>query len=190
MIASRARSAAGRPDTCHASARPRTLAQARVTGGRRPARRAASQQEQPSASQQPSKQQQQQQHGHTAPGWQQQLAQRWEASTDPQRGYAVVVALLALAALPRVLTIAVLLLERVVVGALLATEELLLELLLKGGALVRAGARDSAANAGCAAGRTQPPPSACDMPHAQLGALAVVGVLVSGLVLFSRKESS
>lgn len=44
--------------------------------------------------------------------------------------------LVLLAALPKVLTVLVLVLERFLIGGLLALEEVLLELLLRGGALV------------------------------------------------------
>jgi hypothetical protein len=51
----------------------------------------------------------------------------------------VVLGLVLLAALPKVLVLVVLLLERVLIGGLLALEEVLLQLLLKGGALVSLG---------------------------------------------------
>jgi hypothetical protein len=66
----------------------------------------------------------------------QQLKQKWEDLDTPQKGYAVVVGLLTLAALPRVLTLLVLGLERILIGGLLAVEEVLLQVLFKGGALV------------------------------------------------------
>jgi hypothetical protein len=55
----------------------------------------------------------------------------------PQKIYTVVLGLVLLAALPKVLMLVVLMLERVLIGGLLALEEVLLQLLLKGGALVR-----------------------------------------------------
>jgi hypothetical protein len=54
-----------------------------------------------------------------------------------QKIYTVVLGLVLLAALPKVLMLVVLMLERVLIGGLLALEEVLLQLLLKGGALVR-----------------------------------------------------
>ncbi len=64
------------------------------------------------------------------------VAARWRQLDPPQRVYAVAVALLLILAVPRAITLAVLLAERVLVGGLLVTEELLLGLLLKSAALV------------------------------------------------------
>jgi hypothetical protein len=66
----------------------------------------------------------------------QQLQSKWADLDTPQKAYAVVVGLAALVALPRVLTLVVLGVERVIIGGLLAAEEVLLELLFKAGALV------------------------------------------------------
>jgi hypothetical protein len=54
----------------------------------------------------------------------------------PQRAYAVVAGLAALALTPKLLTLAVLGVERVIIGGLLVVEEALLELLFRGGAVV------------------------------------------------------
>lgn len=72
----------------------------------------------------------------STPEWVQQLQSKWDDLDTPQKAYAVVVGLAALVALPRVLTLAVLGVERVIIGGLLAAEEVLLELLFKAGALV------------------------------------------------------
>lgn len=92
----------------------------------------------PPSSSQPQQQkpnQQQKPSGNTQPllSW---LQQRWEQLDVPQRAYTVIVGLVLLAALPKVLTVLVLVLERFLIGGLLALEEVLLELLLRGGALV------------------------------------------------------
>lgn len=72
----------------------------------------------------------------STPVWLQQLQQKWEGLDAPQKGYAVVVGVLAAAALPKVVTLLVLGLERILIGGLLAVEEVLLQVLFKGGALV------------------------------------------------------
>jgi len=71
------------------------------------------------------------------PAWVQQLQRKWEQLDTPQKCYAVVVSIAVLGVLPRILTLLVLGLERVIIGGLLAAEEALLELLFRGGALVR-----------------------------------------------------
>lgn len=71
-----------------------------------------------------------------SPVWVQQVQSKWEGLDTPQKAYAVVVGLAALAVTPRLLTLAVLGVERVIIGGLLVVEEALLELLFRGGALV------------------------------------------------------
>jgi hypothetical protein len=66
----------------------------------------------------------------------QHLQSKWDDLDTPQKAYAVIVGLSALVALPKVLTLVVLGVERVIIGGLLAVEEVLLELLFKAGALV------------------------------------------------------
>lgn len=68
------------------------------------------------------------------PAW---VQRKWEQLDTPQKCYAVVVCIAVLGVLPRILTLLVLGLERVIIGGLLAAEEALLELLFRGGALVR-----------------------------------------------------
>jgi hypothetical protein len=72
----------------------------------------------------------------STPVWLQQLQEKWEGLDTPQKGYAVTVGVLAVAALPKVVTLLVLGLERILIGGLLAIEEVLLQVLFKGGALV------------------------------------------------------
>lgn len=72
----------------------------------------------------------------STPLWAQQLQQKWEALDAAQKGYTVAVGLLVLLALPKALTLLVLGLERVLIGGLLAVEEVLLELVFRGGAVV------------------------------------------------------
>jgi hypothetical protein len=83
--------------------------------------------------QQPTGQPQQQEQWSSTLGW---LRERWQQLDLPQKAYTVVLGVVLLAALPKVVTLLVLLLERVLIGGLLALEEVLLQLLLKGGALV------------------------------------------------------
>lgn len=71
-----------------------------------------------------------------SPVWVQQLQSKWQALDTPQKAYAVVVGLAALALTPKLLTLAVLGVERVIIGGLLVVEEALLELLFRGGAVV------------------------------------------------------
>ncbi|KAF6259197.1 hypothetical protein COO60DRAFT_1638544 [Scenedesmus sp. NREL 46B-D3] len=66
------------------------------------------------------------------------LQEQWQQLDVPQKAYTVVLGLVLVFALPKVLTLLVLLLERVLLGGLLALEEMLLQLLLKGGALLGA----------------------------------------------------
>lgn len=73
------------------------------------------------------------------PLWAQQLQQRWEGLDTAQKAYTVAVGLLVLAALPKVLTLLVLGLERILIGGLLAVEEVLLEVLFRSGAVVSGG---------------------------------------------------
>lgn len=64
------------------------------------------------------------------------MQSKWEALDTPQKAYAVVVGIAALALTPKLLTLAVLGVERVIIGGLLVVEEALLELLFRGGAVV------------------------------------------------------
>jgi len=82
-------------------------------------------------------QKQQQQHQFLPqPGWAAWLGQQWQRLDLSQRVYTVVVSLVLLAALPKLVTLLVLMLERVLIGGLLSLEELLLNVLLRGGAVV------------------------------------------------------
>lgn len=81
-------------------------------------------------------QQQQQQQFLQQRGWAQWLGQQWQRLDLAQRAYTVIVGVVVLAALPKLITLLVLMLERVFIGSLLSLEELLLNLLLRGGALV------------------------------------------------------
>lgn len=78
-------------------------------------------------------QQQQQEKWRNALAW---LQDRWQQLDLPQKAYTVAAGSVLLVALPKVLVLLVLLLERVLIGGLLALEEVLLQLLLKGGALL------------------------------------------------------
>lgn len=66
----------------------------------------------------------------------QQIQQQWNRLDTPQKGYTVVAGLVLLTLLPQVITLLVLLVERVLIGGLLAVEEVLLQLLIRGGAVV------------------------------------------------------
>lgn len=66
----------------------------------------------------------------------QQIQQQWDLLNWQQRGYAVVLGVVLLAVLPQLLAFGILLLERVLVGGLLAFEEAMVALLFKGGIAV------------------------------------------------------
>lgn len=82
------------------------------------------QQQQPSSSQ------------NNSNGFLQKVQQQWDGLDWQQRGYAVVLGVVVLAVVPQILSLLVLLLERVVIGGLLEFEEAFVALLFKGGALV------------------------------------------------------
>lgn len=77
---------------------------------------------------------------HPATRWLQAQYSRWLQLTSPQKAYTIVLGVILAVALPRLLVLLFVLLERMLVGSLLATEEVLLSLLWKGIIVVRAGA--------------------------------------------------
>eukprot|EP00877_Chromochloris_zofingiensis_P008448 jgi/Chrzof1/3857/Cz13g11110.t1 len=69
---------------------------------------------------------------HPATRWLQAQYSRWLQLTSPQKAYTIVLGVILAVALPRLLVLLFVLLERMLVGSLLATEEVLLSLLWKG----------------------------------------------------------